>query len=136
MRVVGLPEHFWVVTTPTAESEIGDICFECDFRTFALQVRGGLDVEKVVGIFANEEAAVELAEHLLQAAEESQPEADIRVHRSPWPEWFATQESLTGVFLCNKSTGEKVKIEPPKEWGRNWAWNFTEDGTGIFIRHT
>jgi hypothetical protein len=67
MRVVGLPENFWVVTSPASRSEIGDICFKCDFRKFVLQVRGGLDVEKVVAIFAAEDEAVELAEHLLQA---------------------------------------------------------------------
>jgi hypothetical protein len=43
------------------------MCFKCDFRKFALQVRGGLDVEKVVAIFAAENEATELAEHLLQA---------------------------------------------------------------------
>ncbi len=67
MRVVGFPETFWVVTSPSPRSEIGDICFRCYFRKFALQVRGGLDVEKVVAIFAAEDEAVELAAHLLQA---------------------------------------------------------------------
>lgn len=67
MRVVGLPETFWVVTNPSPRSEIGDICFNCDFRKFALQVRGGLDAEKIVAIFAAEDKAVELATHLLQA---------------------------------------------------------------------
>ncbi len=74
MRVVGLPETFWVVTSPSTESDIGDICFKCDFRKYALQVRGGLDVEKVVGIFANEDEAVELAELLIQTVEESRPQ--------------------------------------------------------------
>ncbi len=66
MRVVGLPETFWVVTSPSPRSEMCDICFKCDFRKFALQVRGGLDVEKVVAIFAAEDEAVELAEELLK----------------------------------------------------------------------
>ena len=43
MKVVGMPERFWIVTTPTATSELGDCCFECNFKTYALQVRGGLD---------------------------------------------------------------------------------------------
>jgi hypothetical protein len=71
MRVVGLPEHFWVVTSPSQQSEIGDICFRCSFRTFALQVRGGLGLEEVVGIFAAEEDAVAAATALLQAVQEA-----------------------------------------------------------------
>ena len=39
-------------------------------------------------------------------------------------------------MICDKSTSEKVLIEPPKEWGRNWAWNFAEGGSGIVIRQT
>jgi len=39
IRVVGMPERFWVVTTPTANSELGDICFGFDFVAFVLQVR-------------------------------------------------------------------------------------------------
>jgi hypothetical protein len=81
MRVVGLPETFWVVTTPSSESEIGDICFECDFRKYALQVRGGLDVEKVVGIFASGNKAVELAEHLLQAVQVARSTEDAASRR-------------------------------------------------------
>ena len=30
----------------------------------------------------------------------------------------------------------KVKVEPPAEWGRDWSWNVTEDGTGIYFERT
>jgi hypothetical protein len=65
-----------------------------------------------------------------------QNDEEIRIHRSPWADWYATQESLASVSICNKSTGEKVEIEPPQEWGRYWAWNLTEDGTGIMMLRT
>ena len=43
MKTHGLPETLWFVVSPTPNSELGDICFECDFERFALQIRGGLD---------------------------------------------------------------------------------------------
>ena len=136
MKTHGLPESLWFVTGPTPNSELGDICFECDFERFALQIRGGLDEKQIVGIFADEAEAKELAEKLLRAIQQPSEEPDTRIHKSPWPDWFATQESLTGVVICSKTTGEKVVVEPPREWRRHWAWNITDDGTGIMIRRT
>ena len=136
MRVVGLPETLWFVVSPTPASELGDICFECDFERFALQIRGGLDERKIVGIFADEGEAKELAEKLLAAIQQPSEDADTRIHKSPWPEWYATQESITGVCIINRATGEKVVVEPPREWGHHWAWNLTEDGSGIVIQRT
>ena len=136
MKTHGLPETLWFVVSPTRNSEFGDICFECDFERFALQIRGGLDERKIVGIFADETEAKDLAEKLLRAIQQPGDEADVRIHKSPWPEWFATQDSLTGVVICSKITGEKVVVEPPREWGRAWTWNINEDGTGIVIRRT
>jgi hypothetical protein len=136
MKVHGIPDTLWFVTSPTPNSELGDICFECDFGRFALQIRGGLDEKKIVGVFADQAEAKELAEKLLQAIQQPPETPEIRIHKSPWPEWFATQESLTNVVICSKTTGEKVVVEPPKEWVHHWAWNITEDGTGIVIRRT
>ena len=68
MKIQGLPDHFWVVTTPTPVSDLGDICFQCDFAQFALQVRGGLNENEIVGIYADQQAAAQEAEHLLQAS--------------------------------------------------------------------
>ena len=136
MQVHGLPETFWVVVSPSPASELGDCCFECDFRRFALQVRGGLHEDEIVAIFAEEQPAVELAERLLQAIQQPIQDPDVRIHHSPWPDWLATQESLSGVLLCDKASAERVLFEPPEEWGRKWAWNLTEDGSGIVIRRT
>lgn len=67
MQIEGMPETFWIVTTPTAHSELGDICFACNFKQFALQVRGGLDVDAIVGLYADEEDAKDTAKKLIAA---------------------------------------------------------------------
>ena len=59
---------------------------------------------------------------------------DCIVHRSPFPDWFATQDTSRGVWLCDKASEQKVKVEPPLEWGRHWSWNVTEDGTGVYFK--
>lgn len=66
IKVFKMPDRFWVVVQPTTVSELGDICFECDFRSYALQVRGGLDEETIVGIYADEQEARQVAEGLLR----------------------------------------------------------------------
>ena len=133
MKTHGVPETFWFVVSPTLDSELGDICFECDFQRFAQQIRGGLDERTIVGIFADHAEALGLAEKLLKALKLATDKPEVRLHKSPWSEWYATQESLEGVCIVNKATGEKVVVEPPMEWGHRWVWNFSEDGTGIII---
>jgi len=136
MKLHGLPEIFWIVVSPTARSQLCDICFDCNFERFASQIRGGLDEQQIVGIFADKTEAVELAKSLLQAIHQPAETTDVRVHKSPWNDWYATQESLAGVVLCNRETAEKVVVEPPQEWGRKWAWNLLEDGSGIVMHRT
>ncbi len=65
MKLQGIPEWFWVVTVPTLYSSIGDICFRCDFRQFALQVKGGLDENTIIGIYADAALAQAEAKRLL-----------------------------------------------------------------------
>jgi hypothetical protein len=61
-------------------------------------------------------------------------EDDRRIHPSPFSDWYATQDGSRGVWLCDKASERKVKVEPPAEWGRHWAWNVTEDGRGIYFK--
>jgi hypothetical protein len=136
MKLHGLPESFWIVISPTSNSQLCDICFDCDFERFASQIRGGLDEQKIAGIFSDQTEAVELAERLLQAIHQPPEQTDMRFHESPWADWYATQESITAVVICNKETAEKVVVEPPQEWGRKWAWNILEDGSGIVMHRT
>ncbi len=65
MKVQGLPETFWVVIKPNRASELGDICFACTFVQLMLQSRGGLHEQDIVGIYADEAEATEMAEKLL-----------------------------------------------------------------------
>jgi len=47
------------------------------------------------------------------------------------PPWYATQEGRS-VAIYNRDSRELLTtLEPPKEWGDNWAWNFTPDGDGV-----
>lgn len=61
-----LPDAFWLVLEPSPASELGDICFPCDFRQFARQVRGGLDENAIVAAFTDESEATAVATGLLE----------------------------------------------------------------------
>ena len=65
MKVTGLPEWFWVVTVPTPDSTVADICFRRNLTQFAQQIRGGLDEATIVGIFAEKSDAQNEALRLL-----------------------------------------------------------------------
>ena len=58
---------------------------------------------------------------------------ELFVHRAPFSDWYATQDGTRGVLLCDKTGNEKVKVEPPSEWGRRWRWNLVEDGSGVYF---
>lgn len=58
-------KQFWVVTKPTLISTLDDICFVCYFHRFAQQIRGGLEMDQVAGIFTDEQEAKGEAERLL-----------------------------------------------------------------------
>jgi hypothetical protein len=56
------------------------------------------------------------------------------IHKSPWSSWYADQQGRA-VWIHDKTSSRKAKLEPPAEWGSHWQWNITVDGTGIFFRH-
>ena len=56
----GPDDKLWVLTDPTRESEVGDVCFETTVRGLLLQLKGGLDIERNVTLFTEKgEAEVE-----------------------------------------------------------------------------
>ncbi|MGO9110617.1 MAG: hypothetical protein ACLP9L_15455 [Thermoguttaceae bacterium] len=61
---------------------------------------------------------------------------DRIIHKSPFPNWYATQEASCGVWLCDRASDRKVKAEPPAKWEGHWTRNVTEDGMGIYFRRT
>ena len=136
MKIHGLPEKFWVVLSPSLTSTLADIRFACDLQQYALQIRGGLNENEIVAVFADEEPATELAESLLRAIHQAVEEPDTHIHKSPWPNWYATQGSLASVAICNRETDEEIQVVPPAEWGRKWGWNICEDGSGIVMKRT
>ena len=133
MQIVGMPETFWVVTSPTPDSELGDCCFECDFKTYALQIRGGLEVDSIVGIYSDGEAAKDTATKLLAKKDAEPPVTDTVIHSSPYADWFAGQDGRS-VLICDKASDERITVEPPVAWGMDWTWNVTSDGTCIIMR--
>jgi hypothetical protein len=53
-------DKFWVVTDPTPESTMGDICFEASVAQLALQFKGGLSMDRRPTIFTEKtEAEIE-----------------------------------------------------------------------------
>lgn len=56
---------FWVVIMPTVESELEDILFDSDLFGFILQVKGGLKICEIVGIYTNQSEAKKIAQRLL-----------------------------------------------------------------------
>ena len=56
---------FWVVTKPNRVSELGDICFACTYKQLMIQARGGLHEKEIVGIYADEAEAKQMAVKLL-----------------------------------------------------------------------
>ena len=65
MELHGMPETFWVVTTPSPGAEMADICFACTFERLMRQVRGGLQEDEIVAIYADETEARKAAARLL-----------------------------------------------------------------------
>jgi len=53
----GPDDKLWVVTDPTRESEVGDVCFETTVRGLLLQLKGGLDIERNVTLFTEKNEA-------------------------------------------------------------------------------
>jgi hypothetical protein len=60
----------WIVLTPTPESEFGDICFSCTAEQFILQSKGGLESERIHGMYTNEKEAKEIAKWLIHIRDE------------------------------------------------------------------
>ncbi|MCC6310975.1 MAG: hypothetical protein IT345_08680 [Trueperaceae bacterium] len=56
----GTDDRFWVVTDPTPDSELADICFEASLRDLERQFRGGLTCKEQPTLFTDRrEAEVE-----------------------------------------------------------------------------
>lgn len=57
---------FWVVTKPTEESELSDICFLTDIYGLQKQFRGGLNADSIIAFYVAEQDAKLVAKELLK----------------------------------------------------------------------
>ncbi len=53
--------ELWIVTKATVNSTLIDVLFQATPRDFALQVRGGLDPDEIVGWFDSHSEANQIA---------------------------------------------------------------------------
>ena len=65
MKTFGLPDQFWIVLKPSPVSTVEDICFACTFSRLINQVRGGLQEDEIVAIYADETEGRQAAARLL-----------------------------------------------------------------------
>ncbi len=65
----GPDDKFWCVTDATLESELGDVLFETTLRGLALQLKGGLSMDRNPTIFARREQAEAEARNRLLAVQ-------------------------------------------------------------------
>lgn len=79
-EVEGLPVDevgkFFVVEKPGKDSEMEDVVWECDLPTFALQIKGGLDVKNILGVYKQKSDARRAGTEAMKAFEDSLKEME------------------------------------------------------------
>ena len=100
MRFQDRVGSFWVVTVPRMSSTASDICFETTVLGFGLQIKGGLNMDEVAGVFQSENEAKALAGQLL-AGFDAEPECES--HRIKGPNGLPIWVTIPG---CDCSTDE------------------------------
>ena len=67
---------FFVVEKPTKDSEMDDVVWECDLPMFALQVKGGLDIKNILGVYKQKSDARRAGTEALKAFQDSLKEME------------------------------------------------------------
>ena len=67
---------FFIVEKPTKDSEIEDVVWECDLPMFALQIKGGLDVKNILGVYKQKSDARRAGTEAMKAFEDSLKEME------------------------------------------------------------
>lgn len=77
---VGIPVDeigkFFIVERPTKDSEMEDVVYELDLPTFALQIKGGLDVKNILGVYKQKSDARRAGTEAMKAFEDSLKEME------------------------------------------------------------
>ena len=101
---------FWVVEKPSTSATIDDICFECkDVAYFANQVKGGLNIEDIKGVFTKEVKAKKLAEKLL--AERDKKKDEVKVAAEAYRKMKEETLSKVQEYMKNKKATKDVVDE-------------------------
>jgi len=67
---------FFIVEKPTKDSEMEDVVYELDLPSFALQIKGGLDVKNILGIYKQKLDAKRAGSEALNAYQDSLKEME------------------------------------------------------------
>lgn len=77
---VGIPVDeigkFFIVEKPTKDSEMEDVVYELDLPAFALQIKGGLDVNNILGVYKQKSDARRAGTEAMKAFEDSLKEME------------------------------------------------------------
>lgn len=104
-------DKFWVVTKPTAHSELNDILFESTLNQskggMELQFKGGLTSDQIVGIYTEYEEAKKEAEKLMNAR--NTEKANAEHHPAAQPDTSNTQG------IGGRTSNKKVAVDNTPE---------------------
>ena len=67
---------FFIVEKPTKDSEMEDVVYELDLPSFALQIKGGLDVKNILGVYKQKSDARRAGTEAMKAFEDSLKEME------------------------------------------------------------
>ncbi len=92
---------FFVVEKPKQNSEIEDVVWECDLPMFALQVKGGLKTEDILGVYKQKSDARRVGTEALKAFQDQLKEMEDAMNEF--------REAKKSIEEKRKSAAEKVK---------------------------
>jgi hypothetical protein len=67
---------FFIVEKPTKDSEMEDVVYELSLPEFALQIKGGLDVKNILGVYKQKSDARRAGTEALKAFQDSLEEME------------------------------------------------------------
>jgi len=67
---------FFIVEKPTKDSEMEDVVYELSLPEFALQIKGGLDVKNILGVYKQKSDARRAGTEALKAFQDSLKEME------------------------------------------------------------
>jgi hypothetical protein len=79
-EAVGIPTDeigkFFIVEKPTKDSEMDDVVYELDLPEFALQIKGGLDIKNILGVYKQKSDARRAGTEALKAFQDTLKEME------------------------------------------------------------